>query len=513
MADTRSKQPENEPTTPTRWHRRGVVGAAVAVPLLRMVRASHAQAAGNEVAVQNAAAQPTPLRGFGVCTHFGRADWDIDRLVALMKRMGVSVVRDEIYWSNVETEKGRYAIPERAERWLKAVSEAGIKVILILSYGNKLYESAEYPSGTDPEAFARFAAFMVRTLKSRGIVVAYEIWNEPNNFHFQKGYGGVWNGSNNSPWVEKFSRFVATVSAAIKKEDPSVPVITGGGVPPATVWMLRRFPECFQQVDGLTEHPYGYRNPSETIAFGGKANEERDGVSVADDQRSLLSLLSTLREEGRKSQNREMPLYITEIGYSTYREQKKTSLYAGFSESAQAAYHARSLVMGLASGARFWCLYDLFSDGNDSQEPEHNFGLVRRDYSPKPVVGAVERVARLLGADWQYLAQSPGKLEVDFGNPTSRDRWSKTAADGNIAITGPQSYWFRTSQGIIAFVWKAGRYNTEMTPPLGTVTLTGASSATVTYLINGETRTVENGPVLVPIGAEPVAIFWPKKAG
>jgi hypothetical protein len=460
---------------------------------------------------------PKPLRGFGVSTHLNRPGWNIDALVARMTQLGVSTIRDEISWGRVEQAKGVYAITPRDEEWIRKVSSQGIKIIVVLDYGNKLYATQNDPAGLDADAFARYAAWMARYFKGKNIVAAFELWNEPNNFYFRKQYGGEWNGKGDAPWIEKFARFVEKASAAIKKEDPTTPIITGCGVPPASLYMLRRFPEAFKNIDGLTEHPYGYRLPSESVPWGGEENEKRDGISVAYADRSLLSLLRTEREASQKALGRELPIYITELGYSTYREQGQRSLYAGFTEETQAVYHTRSLILGLAYGARYWCLYDLLNDGTNALDPEQNFGLFRANtFEPKPVVASVRGVVRLLGPNWKFLSEAPGKLEVKIEDPRTLEEWTNPPGEKPLQINGPQIFWFQVPEGYVSFVWKAGRRNVERTPMQGKVTFTGpaATSATVTDLLTGKQQEVKAATgksvqeVTVPVSGEPVAILW-----
>jgi beta-glucosidase/6-phospho-beta-glucosidase/beta-galactosidase len=101
-----------------------------------------------------------------------------------MKQMGVQYVRDEWGWEGVEKTKGVYAMSPEGQHKFDALNAAGIKIICALDYGNKLYANP-----LDPDAFANYAAWMARTYK--GKVVAWEIWNEPDNFYFFKQYGGA----------------------------------------------------------------------------------------------------------------------------------------------------------------------------------------------------------------------------------------------------------------------------------------------------------------------------------
>ena len=153
-------------------------------------------------------------------THLERnANWDVDKVLPLMKQMGVSLIRDELHWNAVETTKGTYALPPKIEHWFKDVTGAGIQVVLVLDYGNQIYENP-----LDPVAYSKYAAWVAQTFK--GKVVAYELWNAPSNFYFRQLYGGDSSGANNALWVSKYTELVRMASAAIRQVDPQAVILT-----------------------------------------------------------------------------------------------------------------------------------------------------------------------------------------------------------------------------------------------------------------------------------------------
>ena len=463
-----------------------------------------------------------PLRQFMVATHFHRAalknntqpQWDVDKLIPQIKALGAWGVRDGATWSGVEKSKGQYELPEADRHWVEQATGAGLKVVFVLLYDNKIYENP-----CDPDAFANYAAFMAKTFKSNPNVIAFEIWNEPGNFIMRKQYGGAWNALGDAPWLKQYSILVDKAATAIKKENPKVQVIAGAGVAPAMAHLLDRYPEAFKNVDGLVEHPYTYRTPPEVIPFGGPKNLERDGISVADDKHSMESLLKGESDRIEQKTGRRLPVWVTEFGYGTFTKQKKSALYAGFTDDAQAAYHTRALIQGLAHGVAIWTVYDLVDDGTDISDPEHNFGLIRHDNSePKPAYYALQRTAQLLGPDWKSLGAAADTLKVEFDPKVAGDKdpWANPNADP-YAITGPQVYAYKVPDGYVTFVWNAGRLNADYKPPLGTLTLGQPGtivSAECINLCTGEKQTLKlkgQSAAGVPVGGEPVAVKWTVK--
>jgi hypothetical protein len=355
----------------------------------------------------------------------------------------------------------------------------------------------------------------------KGRVDVWEIWNEPNNFEFKGRYGGEWNGRNNSPWIEKFSILVEKATKAIRSANPSATIITGGGNPPATHYLITRFAARLRGLDGLTEHPYPFRLPPETMPYGGKEINLRDGIKTADDDHSYLSLLQGLRETGTKI-GKTPSLWITEVGYTTFNHHSnENTLYAGFTQDAQAAYLVRMVVQSLAAKVSAVCLYDLKDDGPNRYEAENNFGLIDIKNNPKLSARAFMRLAGFLGGGHEVLLTSPAKMECSIKEPVADDVWKSPPTEPFIKIVGPQCYWFKTSKGLVAVFWKAGRYTTEINPPLFRFSqpgFIGPSPREVVDLVTGEkivpeiSRT-EKGLLIekLQLRSTPQVILWPEK--
>lgn len=461
-----------------------------------------------------------PTRQFTVATHFAWSrrvpGWDVDKLMPRMKELGIWGVRDGIEWGGLERSKGQYALPDVERHWIETCTRNDLKVILWFGAQNKAYENP-----LDPDAFANAAAWLAGQFKDDPNVVALEIWNEPNNFFFRNQYKGAWNGKDNALWVEKFAELVTKTSAAIKKTNPNVKLITGCGVPPATHFMMQRFPRAFDLIDGITEHPYAYRLPPEAVPWGGAKTAERDGISVADDKHTMGSLIEGLKSGSEKLLGRRLPVWVTEYGYPTYTKQNHPSLYAGFTEETQAAYHVRALIQGLATHVECWSLYDLVDDGKDIGEPEHNFGLLRNNGTdPKPSFLALKHTSALLGPNWKLLPTRTGVLTVTNKSlqDGNADEWAAPTADP-YSPAGPQLYWFETPDSITAFVWNAGRINAEFKPLLGTLKLASADaprSVEAIDLCSGQPIDLRRDPKDpsalpgVPVGSRPVAVRFKK---
>ncbi|MGB2866459.1 MAG: cellulase family glycosylhydrolase, partial [Sedimentisphaerales bacterium] len=113
----------------------------------------------------------------GVCTHFSQNKGIVEMNIRSMKNAGIAAIRDEVGWSAIEREKGKLAMPERLDHYVRSASKAGLDVMLILDYSNRLYDDGDRPRSAEAvEGFCRYAEFVVRHFGND--VRLYEIWNE-----------------------------------------------------------------------------------------------------------------------------------------------------------------------------------------------------------------------------------------------------------------------------------------------------------------------------------------------
>jgi hypothetical protein len=398
------------------------------------------------------------LRSLGMAPKLGDPAVD-DMQIRLMQELGVSIVRwAPAGWHDIEKPKGVFRLSPGARRALDLMIAAHLQIIVLLLGPNELYQNP-----LDPQAFARYAAWMAATLKGAPII-AYEIWNEPSNFSFRQIYGGAWNGRGNAKWVQKFAEMVQTAVRAIRQVDPDATIIDNLDGP-AWIYAMKEYPGDFGGVDGVSLHPYTFHLPAETVPWGGLTVDLRDGVSVADSEGSLLSYLHIQTVDDPKLYlGRKLEPWVTEIGFPTCNPTSPQKMYACVSPDAQAAYHARALISALSYGVNSWCIYELLDEGNDPNDPEKNFGLVRdksHGYSPKPAFFAIERISTLLGKRWRNM-KTPGDLKLYVGRSGSKRLIRLPARDDYERTTaGPQNVWFETPSGYVSFLWNAGSYQNK----------------------------------------------------
>ncbi len=294
--------------------------------------------------------------GSGVNIHFTGEPRDLD----LIADAGFKFVRMDLTWSGVERVQGIYDFEKAGyDALTKGCTKRGIRILYILDYSNKLYESARSVcTEQGRKAFATFAEAAAKRYAGKGIL--WEIWNEPNLKHF-------WSPQ---PSVEDYYKLVERTAPRIRKVDP-----TGLVVAPATSGIpLDWLKACFKKgllkwIDVLSVHPYRSQPPE----------------TVVEDYAKLRELTKRYVPQGK-----EIPIISGEWGYSNINWDKSR-----LSERQQAQYLARMFLVNLSQGVPVSIWYDWKNDGTNPDEREHNFGTVGHDLRPKAAYLAVKALSSI----------------------------------------------------------------------------------------------------------------------
>ena len=193
----------------------------------------------------------------------------------------------------------------------------------------------------------------------------YDIVNEPHG-PWSAVLGGGWDGGE---WQKTFVIFGRQVSDALKSADTNAKILWEDI---DQLWWYKQFYELGVGSDSINIiSPHTYNMHAER--------------PLPEDQ----PVIEQLAEYKRFTKQHNLPwqVWIGETGQSSCITGPGTS-YGPNTELQQAQKLVRSYLLFLASGVSkvFW--YDFKNDGNDLKEPEHNFGIVHNDLSPKPAVVA-----------------------------------------------------------------------------------------------------------------------------
>lgn len=303
-------------------------------------------------------------RGPGVNIHFTDPRPGEIKMIA---DAGFRWVRMDFVWEATEKTRGHYDF-SAYDRLLDSLRPFDIGALLILDYGNQLYDNGAPPrSESARRAFADWAAAAARHFAGRRVI--WEIYNEPNNKMFWRP----------QPDVDEYVALALAVGRAFRVAAPNEKLIG-----PATGIDFPFLEACFKA--GLLDywtavsvHPYRQTDPEE----------------AANDYCRLRKMIEHYRT-ARGSEQAEVPIISGEWGYS--------SGWRAMNEEKQGALLAREMLTNLGNSIPISIWYDWRDDGSDANEPEHHFGLVRngsqdgRDqvFEPKPAYLAAQTLSGFL---------------------------------------------------------------------------------------------------------------------
>lgn len=136
-------------------------------------------------------------------------------------------VRDVLGWHQVEKTKGVYSLSISSQQYIQDIlaADAGMKNLVTLAFGNKLYGGNNQTFPTTPEQIAAFKNYAVWVVTKADIpnLYAVSIWNEMN---------GSFGGGITKPADREaaYAKLVNVVGPAIRAANPNVKIILGATV-------------------------------------------------------------------------------------------------------------------------------------------------------------------------------------------------------------------------------------------------------------------------------------------
>jgi polysaccharide biosynthesis protein PslG len=296
-----------------------------------------------------------------------------------VEELGAKWVRLSVQWAYVEPFPGIYDPWQLAEtdRAVDIARASGAQVLLMI------YNAPSWASGStgsnvprDPADFARFAGSLAG--RYRGKVSAYEIWNEENYVRF-------WS---TGPNAAAYTQLLRAAYPAVKQADPAAEVVFGG-----LSTGDYRFVEAAYAAgargafDAMAVHPYTYCG----TAGPTEIRRERDGRMTRDSFLAYREVRASMLARGD-----DKPIWLTEFGWNTSSERCDPAAgiwQGGVSEETQANYTSKAFA--LIQKDRYVQIAIVYSvrNGGVANTPEAQYGLLHRDYSPKPAYDAFKRFA------------------------------------------------------------------------------------------------------------------------
>lgn len=286
----------------------------------------------------------------------------MERICALAQAAGIKRSRTDFGWCKIEPSRGemKFDLYDHVVDTARAHGIAPCGLIGYWAYWTKKYTEEGCADS------CTFLRAMMRHYKGR--VNEWEISNEPNI--------DFWTGPK-----ELYPVLLKMAYAAIKTEDPKADVLgcCTAGIDSKFIQMCVDAKAPF---DVLTFHPYR-------------------GVFQ---ERTFIDDITAARKQvgGR-------PVIITEMGWPTN--------LGATSERQQAENLARAYMTAVANGlTKYICCYDFVNDGWNLFYSEENFGIMRKDLSPKPAYRALATVCRTFtsGKPELRLVPLPGEENGDI---------------------------------------------------------------------------------------------------
>lgn len=300
-----------------------------------------------------------------MCTHFEFSyNYNDDFQIDIMKKAGVAKVRDGIEWNRVEKEKGVYNY-EYIDKYMQYFRDKGIDPCIMVGYSNSRYvvlpEGVKFDSKYAPttkDELDGYVNYILETLRRYPEIKAIEIWNESNWPYF-------WSPE---PNALDYATMIKAVSTAVRRERSDVKIIGGSLVyhkaPFFAQWLNQNISPY---IDAVSTHPYFYPGSVDTTP-----NVTINGDKTFNNYGGFLEW------------------YSTEVGLPNSTNAN------GISAEGQADALAKYMIYSDYEHFEesFW--YDFRDDGTNPANNEHNFGVLKYDYTPKPAYAVLSQTSNVL---------------------------------------------------------------------------------------------------------------------
>lgn len=382
----------------------------------------------------------------GASTHFVRDGAAKDGL-ELLEKGGFGLARESVYWRDYETEPGVYKLSDSSREYLNELSKTNIESLLLLYANNPIYDESAQALSFPPESvLPKFKDYISAVLNEpliKNNINMIEIWNEPDIMKY-------WSTDDISNNDEAKGRIYAKVLTAAYDAAKSVSdqyTVGAFGAcnlwgPPGTTfvdWTLN-YLNGEQKFDNLILHPY--MGVNDDVEFGSMGNTSSDARSAQayriNRMRGLVTgedvynFASGTNEKIKGEATGESYNYAlnnsvwhSEFGYSSAKP------YGGMCTGSD-YLQASLLIRGLNQirqnnfDDKIW-IYDLFNDGEQSDEEQHNYGIVNSLKHETPMSA---KYSYLAVANYNRLTSSATKISEIKNQNFSYITCYKGGADG-----------------------------------------------------------------------------------
>jgi polysaccharide biosynthesis protein PslG len=321
------------------------------------------------------AARPVDAMFHGLWTSY--TDAQRAQVLDQYQAAGVKSVRIDVSWLMLQPDNRQsyYAWGmAQVDRVISMANARGMKPLMMLwlTPGWANGDTGQRAAPDDPADYARVAGWAAK--RWQGKVLGWEIWNEPNSPAFLRGADPV-----------AYTRLLQAAYPAIKAGDPDALVVFGGVEYNDVNWLRRAYDAGAKgSFDVLATHPYqGIADLPPT---------------AQDDTKWTLRHVAEVRQLMVDRGDEAKPIWFTEFGWSTHGGDSGANWLRGVDEQRQAAYLVATAHLVAAEMPYVQRIY-WYSDRDtaDGDVQYANYGLFRRDLSPKPALAALAAVNAATG--------------------------------------------------------------------------------------------------------------------
>lgn len=218
----------------------------------------------------------------GASTDFGQT-WS-PAVLAASRQLPLPVLRDEIFWKNVETADGAFVFDNPRTTYPDRLGPLGAELMFLVNNPHPAHDGGTTPRS--PEGANAFARYTVETLHRFPGIKIVEIGNEMNSATFAWGPG--WEGDL-ATRAASYARLLAATATAVRAARPDAEILGGAAHSIPIAWFREIFARgAADHMDALVIHPYTVR------------------------PEQLARQIALLRDE--VPQTADLPLAVTEFG-------------------------------------------------------------------------------------------------------------------------------------------------------------------------------------------------------
>jgi hypothetical protein len=307
----------------------------------------------------------------------------VNRELDLARASGANTIRVDLNWSSLEidgpTPEAGYVA--RMDALVNGARQRGLQVVVTMlstpcwasTAPERLKQGCRgrwwergvtgYPPA-DPTRFGDAAAYVARRWGQH--LAAIEVWNEPNYELFLR---------TDEP-AREYGRLLRAAYPMVKRERPDLPVLAGSFALADVKFLEQLYEEggIAGHYDAIAWHPYSH-------PYSPRARKSRAGV-----ESSFRDGAAALRKVMHDNGDDKAELWATEAGATTcpsdvdercVDDETQARWIRDYVELARDMPWLHALIV-----------YNLRDKGTDPNDVEQGFGLLRRDFTPKPSYGA-----------------------------------------------------------------------------------------------------------------------------